>query len=106
MDNGLDAGATSISVEISPNTLDIIQVKDNGSGIAPDDFECLCKRAYTSKIQTLDDLRNVGGQSLGFRGVALASAADMVDTLTITTRTRNDLVASVLKYDAAGRLVR
>ncbi|KAF3391078.1 hypothetical protein DPV78_011099 [Talaromyces pinophilus] len=105
IDNGLDAGATSISVEISPNTLDIIQVKDNGHGIAPEDFENLCKRAYTSKIQTLDDLRNVSGQSLGFRGVALASAADMVETLTVTTRTRSDIVASVLKYDAGGRLV-
>lgn len=93
-------------MEISPNSLDIIQVKDNGHGIAPEDFENLCKRAYTSKIQTLDDLRNVGGQSLGFRGVALASAADMVETLAVTTRTRNDIVASVLKYDAEGRLVR
>lgn len=106
IDNGLDAGATSITVEISPNTLDLIQVKDNGHGVPPEDFENLCKRAYTSKIQTLDDLRNVGGQSLGFRGVALASAADMVDVLTVTTRTKNDVVASVLKYDAVGELVR
>ena len=106
VDNAFDAGATSIAVEISPNTLDFIQVKDNGHGIAPEDFENLCKRAYTSKIQTLDDLRNVGGQSLGFRGVALSSAADMVDTMTVTTRTKNDIVASVLKYDAQGRLIR
>ncbi|EED13355.1 DNA mismatch repair protein, putative [Talaromyces stipitatus ATCC 10500] len=105
IDNGLDAGATSISVEISPNSVDIIQVKDNGHGVASEDFENLCKRAYTSKIRTLDDLRNIGGQSLGFRGFALASATDMVDSLTVTTRTKNDVVASVLEYDAQGRLV-
>lgn len=106
IDNGLDAGATSISVEISHNSLDSIQVKDNGHGIAPADFDFLCKKSYTSKIQTLEDLRNVGGQSLGFRGVALASAADMVDTLTVITRTKNEAVASVLKYDTMGQLVR
>ncbi|OKL58384.1 hypothetical protein UA08_06074 [Talaromyces atroroseus] len=105
VDNGLDAGATSISVEISQNTLDVITVKDNGHGIAPADFDHVCKRAYTSKIQTLDDLRNLGGQSLGFRGVALASAADMADNLTVTTRTKREIVASVLKYDRRGQLV-
>lgn len=106
VDNGLDAGANSISVEISPNTLDVIKVKDNGYGISPEDFDCMCKRAYTSKIQTLDDLRNIGGQSLGFRGVALASAADMAEVLTVTTRTKNEVVASVLKYGRNGQLVR
>jgi DNA mismatch repair ATPase MutL len=106
IDNGLDAGATSISVEISQNILDVITVKDNGHGIAPADFDNVCKRAYTSKIQTLDDLRNLGGQSLGFRGVALASAADMAESLTVTTRTNNEIVASVLKYDGKGQLVR
>jgi DNA mismatch repair protein MutL len=106
LDNGLDASATSISVEISQNTIDTIQVKDNGHGIAPDDFEYVCKRAYTSKIQTLDDLRNVGGLSLGFRGEALASAAEMADTLTMTTRTKAEVVGSALKYDRKGDLVR
>jgi DNA mismatch repair protein MutL len=106
LDNGLDASATSISVEISQNTIDTIQVKDNGHGIAPDDFEYVCKRAYTSKIQTLDDLRNVGGLSLGFRGEALASAAEMADTLTMTTRTKAEVVGSALKYDWKGDLVR
>jgi DNA mismatch repair ATPase MutL len=106
IDNGLDAGATSISVEISQNTLDVIQVKDNGHGIAPVDFDYLCKRAYTSKIQTLDDLRNLGGQSLGFRGVALASAADMAESVTVTTRAKDEIVASVLKYDRKGELAR
>ncbi|KAH8692119.1 putative DNA mismatch repair protein [Talaromyces proteolyticus] len=105
LDNGLDASASSISVEISQNTIDTIQVKDNGHGIAPEDFACVCKRAYTSKIQTLDDFRNVGGQSLGFRGEALASAAEMADTLTVTTRTKDEVVGSALKYNRKGDLI-
>ncbi|KAM5441925.1 hypothetical protein MferCBS31731_003188 [Microsporum ferrugineum] len=75
LDNALDAGATSIFVEISVNTLDIIQVKDNGSGIQPADRSLACKQNYTSKIQTKEDLNNINGKSLGFRGQALASIA-------------------------------
>ncbi|KAL1965765.1 hypothetical protein VTN77DRAFT_5086 [Rasamsonia byssochlamydoides] len=105
LDNALDASASSVSVEISQNTVDVIQVKDNGHGIAPEDHGAVCKRAYTSKIQTLDDLRNVGGRSLGFRGEALASAAEMAGSLTVSTRTQSQLVGSLLKYDRRGELV-
>lgn len=106
IDNGLDAGATSISVDISQNILDFIQVKDNGHGIDPEDFQNLCKRSYTSKIRTLGDLSHIGGQSLGFRGIALASIAEMVDTFTVTTRTKDELVAAMLRYDVKGQIVR
>jgi DNA mismatch repair ATPase MutL len=71
IDNALDARADSISVEISANTLDIIQVKDNGTGIDIQDRLLLCKRGHTSKIRTIEDLASLGGSSLGFRGEAL-----------------------------------
>jgi DNA mismatch repair ATPase MutL len=106
LDNALDASASSISVEVSQNTVDIIQVRDNGRGIAPEDHEMVCKRACTSKIQTLDDLRNVGGRYLGFRGEALASAAEMAGSLTVSTRIQTQPVGSLLKYDRRGELVR
>ncbi|KKZ63113.1 hypothetical protein EMCG_02490 [[Emmonsia] crescens] len=105
IDNSLDAGAACISVEVSANTLDIIQVKDNGAGIHLNDRHLVCKRSCTSKLQTIDDLRNVGGSTLGFRGEALASAAEMCGGILITTRTDGELVGANLKYDRAGLLV-
>jgi len=106
LDNALDASASSISVEISQNTVDVIQVKDNGHGIPPEDHSLVCKRSFTSKIETLEDLRNVGGDSLGFRGQALASAAEMSGSLTVTTRVETQVVGSMLKYDQTGELIR
>lgn len=82
VDNAIDGRASSISVEMSANTLDDIRVKDNGHGIPPDDRSMICSRHCTSKIANLDELRTIGGRSLGFRGVALASAAEMSGSLT------------------------
>ncbi|KAF7520260.1 hypothetical protein PCG10_009314 [Penicillium crustosum] len=105
IDNALDASATSLQIEISPNTVDIIQLKDNGHGISPKDQHYVCKRAFTSKIQTLDDLRNVGGSSLGFRGEALASAAEMCGGFAVTTRVESEVAGRSLKYGRNGELI-
>ncbi|OOQ84138.1 hypothetical protein PEBR_31501 [Penicillium brasilianum] len=106
LDNALDASATSLSVEISPNTVDLIQVKDNGHGISVEDHPCVCKPAFTSKISSIDDLKNVGGSSLGFRGEALASIADMSGGITVITRVASEIVASNLEYGRDGELSR
>ena len=97
IDNALDGQATAIFVEISANALDIIQVKDNGHGIAPRDRGMLCKRYCTSKIKDLEDLTKIGGQSLGFRGEALASAAEMSGSLVISTRIEGEPTATSIK---------
>lgn len=104
LDNALDAGASSISIEISQNTLDLIQVKDNGHGLSREDYDLLCSAGSTSKIQTVEDLSNVGGISLGFRGQALASIAEQSGTLVVTTKSENQVVASELLYGRDGRL--
>ncbi|KAI1910258.1 hypothetical protein LOZ39_001858 [Ophidiomyces ophidiicola] len=106
IDNALDAKAKAVYVEISSNTLDVIQVKDNGCGIPRSDITLLCKRNCTSKIQTLDDLRNLGGNSLGFRGQALASIAEMSECVIITTREASELAAISLKFGRTGQLLR
>ncbi|KAL4902673.1 hypothetical protein BDW74DRAFT_180770 [Aspergillus multicolor] len=105
LDNALDASATSIFIEISQDTVDLIQVKDNGYGIPTADHGLVCRRTFTSKIHTVEDLRNVGGKSLGFRGEALASAAEISGTLTVSTRVDKDPVGSSLKYGRNGELV-
>ena len=106
VDNALDAHASSITVEISANTVDIIQVKDNGHGILPDDRGLICRPSFTSKIRTIDDLRNVGGRTLGFRGIALASAADICECLTVTTRVEGEVVAVPSKFGRDGGFLR
>lgn len=102
IDNALDARASAIFIEISPNTLDVIQVKDNGYGIAPVDRPLVCKRHCTSKIKCFDDIVNIGGHSLGFRGEALASAADMSGLVVITTKVEGEPTAVSHKIGRKG----
>ncbi|KAJ8611825.1 hypothetical protein MRB53_037738 [Persea americana] len=105
LDNALDAGATSISVEISSNTLDVMQVKDNGHGIAPADRVMVAKRYCTSKISSEADLLRVGGSSLGFRGEALASVAELSGSLDMTTRVEGESTATILRINGQGEVV-
>ncbi len=106
IDNALDARATSIFVEISLNTLDVIQVKDNGYGIGPEDRAMVCRRYCTSKIRNLEDLKDIGGRSLGFRGEALASAAELSGSLVVTTRIEGEPVGVSLKVERNGEIKR
>ena len=105
LDNAIDGGANKIFIELSANTLDDIRVKDNGHGIAPDDRTMICQKYCTSKIRSYHDLENVGGRSLGFRGEALASAAELSGSLTITTRIAGEGTAVELKFDRKGQIL-
>ncbi|KAL9129814.1 MAG: hypothetical protein Q9217_001851 [Psora testacea] len=102
VDNAIDAHATAIFVEVSSNALDKMQVRDNGHGIAMDDRKMLCTRYCTSKIRNLEDLQNIGGRSLGFRGEALASAVEMSGGLKLTTRVEGEETAMEYAYDPRG----
>jgi DNA mismatch repair ATPase MutL len=104
VDNALDAIATSITVEISLNALDIIQVKDNGQGIGIEDRQLVCKRGCTSKIRTFEDLDKLGGSFLGFRGEALASVAELSEAVALTTRVDGEVVGTTLKFGRDGSL--
>lgn len=106
IDNALDAGASSIRIEISPNILDVIQVRDNGTGIPLEDRLLVAKRHCTSKIRGLDDLKSIGGTNLGFRGEALASIATMSGSMAIITRTERDQIAAKLEVGENGKVTR
>ena len=106
LDNALDARATSVTIEIASNTLDIIQVRDNGHGIAPEDRSMVAMPHCTSKLTSEDDIKSIGGLSLGFRGEALASMAEMSGSLTITTRVEGEDVATLLKINQRGEVTR
>lgn len=82
MDNAIDSGADSITVEIYGGGIDKIRVIDNGSGMSKEDMEVAATPHATSKISTEQDLLNLS--TLGFRGEALSSIA-AVSKLTIVS---------------------
>mgnify|MGYP003631219843 FL=1 len=82
LENSLDAGATRVDIDVEAGGSKLIRIRDNGSGMAPDDLPLALARHATSKIASLEDLERVG--SLGFRGEALASIGS-VSRLTLTS---------------------
>src|SRR3569833_242633 len=101
VENSIDADSGSIDVLISPNTIDRIEVRDNGVGIPADDLPRLGRRGYTSKLSSLEELRDAGVYTLGFRGEALASMS-CLGMVRITSRTKNDHVASIIQLSRGG----
>ena len=73
VENSLDAGARTITVEIEQAGLRLIRVSDDGAGMAPEDAPLSVQRFATSKIATAEDLERVA--TYGFRGEALPSIA-------------------------------
>lgn len=84
VENSIDSGASSITVEIKRGGVSYLRVTDNGCGIDYEDVPTAFLRHATSKIQGKDDLNSI--LTLGFRGEALASvcAVAKVDMLTKT----------------------
>lgn len=94
LENSLDAGATSITVEIGYGGLNQIKISDNGVGIVADDLPLSVAAHATSKITKLDDLYAI--DSMGFRGEALASIASIAK-VTISSKPAQQKVAMMLK---------
>ena len=94
VENAIDAGATSISVEIENGGITYIRITDNGKGIAPDDIGLAFERHATSKIRKAEDLSRVS--TMGFRGEALASIASVAKVEMITRTKENEIGTRVL----------
>jgi DNA mismatch repair protein MutL len=73
VENALDAGARRIVIRVEEAGTGLIEVVDDGVGILPEDLTLAFRRHATSKIGSVDELRQV--RTLGFRGEALASIA-------------------------------
>lgn len=92
MENAIDAGATSVTVNFRNGGLELIQVVDNGCGMSPIDARMAFDRHATSKIRDFDDVYRL--QTFGFRGEALASIA-AVAQVELRTRKAEDEVGTI-----------
>jgi DNA mismatch repair protein MutL len=75
VENSIDAGARRISISVELGGKKLIQVEDDGEGMAPEDTRLAIERHATSKIVSADDLERIA--TLGFRGEALPSIASV-----------------------------
>ena len=82
MDNSIDSGAKTITVEISGGGIEKIRIVDDGCGMTKEDLQNCARPHATSKISSEIDLLNL--TTLGFRGEALSSIA-AVSRLSITS---------------------
>lgn len=88
LENSIDAGSSSVTIEIKNGGIDLIRITDNGCGISSDEVKKAFLRHATSKIVSDKDLISI--KSLGFRGEALSSIA-AVSKCEMITKTRDEL---------------
>ena len=75
VENSLDSGADSITIDVKDGGSTFIKVIDNGCGMSREDLELAIQRHATSKISGEADLWKIA--TMGFRGEALASIASV-----------------------------
>ncbi len=96
VENAIDAGATSVTVEIKEGGISYIRISDNGIGIPKDEVKTAFLRHATSKMSQIEDLEHIF--TLGFRGEALASIA-AVAQVEMTTKTQNEEMGTFIEIN-------
>jgi DNA mismatch repair protein MutL len=91
IDNSLDAGSTTIAIEVGDGGLSRIRVTDNGEGMTREDALLAFRRHATSKLRSDRDLTSI--QTMGFRGEAVPSIA-AVSRVRLMTARRDETVGS------------
>ena len=101
VENSIDAGAKTITVELQNGGMTFLRVSDDGCGMSREDAKTAFLRHATSKLRTREDLEAIG--TLGFRGEALAATA-AVSRIDLLTRTADTLAGSHLTLEG-GKLL-
>ncbi len=99
MENSVDAGASEITVHFRDGGRELIQIKDDGCGMTPQDARMAFERHATSKIASVDDIYTL--MTFGFRGEALASIA-AVSNLEMHTRDGESELGTRLEINGGG----
>ena len=89
LENSIDAGADTVTVEIKNGGISYIRITDNGCGISRDDIRNAFVSHATSKISAADDLNSI--MTLGFRGEALASICAVARVEVMTAPADEDI---------------
>ena len=100
LENSIDAGSRSISIDVKDGGLSLIRVTDDGEGMSRQDAIRAFQRHATSKLRSDAELWSI--RTMGFRGEALPSIA-AVSHVRLLTATRSDEVGT--KLDVVGGLV-
>lgn len=122
VENSLDAGATIIEVKLRDQGLELIEVSDNGEGVAENNFDGLSEylqmfykrklfytfiqiaaKYHTSKLREFTDLECV--ETFGFRGEALSSLCAL-SNMVITTRHRSSEYGTRLELNEHGAITK
>ena len=93
VENAIDAGATTIKIELIDSGVKEIKVIDDGCGMDESDATLAFSRHATSKLKTLDDLFNIN--SLGFRGEALPSIASVSNIVLKTSDNKTGTIVVI-----------
>ena len=101
LENSLDAGSTSIRVEIENGGRRLIKITDDGCGMLQDDALLAFERHATSKLSSAKDLLSIA--TLGFRGEALPSIAS-VSRLLLETRSADESTGNSVEI-AGGKIL-
>jgi len=103
VDNALDAESTTIKIRLFGQGLDIIEVSDDGNGVPVGSRPYMATRHATSKIESLEDIYEGTGLTMGFRGEALFAMACVSDSLVVASRTEDDELATKIVFGKDGR---
>jgi len=102
LENSLDAGSTSLRVEVESGGRRLIRIVDDGCGMLRDDALLAFERHATSKLRDVKDLLSIS--TLGFRGEALPSIAS-VSRLLLETRAAEETTGTRIEI-AGGKMLR
>lgn len=103
VENAIDAGATTVRVEIRQGGRRLVRVTDNGEGIPADEVELAFARHATGKLVSAEDLFDI--HTLGFRGEALASIA-AVSRVTLVTQAASESIGTLVRLEGGELLHR